>query len=249
MFTLRKEQFEIMDMAVVGQFEEEMLAHLSELNPKHSAHLGTPGLLQVIRLALQQSKTYGFTNRGPIRLYLDCMFFFGSYFDCDPQLPWANDILIDCQYTDQMLRAQDLWRKTTTYIDKVFGPERQHYLEAVGRMAVISAAAPLQAANRENALFELLNEVFPQKCEYLRESAIRKICQCGMQTARALTLYTDKSCALFTVLAFMLGHNFAADPQFPWAAAILNDPAAGTSDARIEKLYQQAQDYLQQTMS
>ena len=246
MFTIRKEQLEIFDKAAVGEFEAEMVKHLKEFNPKHSAALGDPGIRQVVRLGLKEARKYGFTDRGPVRLYLECMFFFGSYFDRDPQLPWATDILIDCQYSGQMSRANGLCSKTADYVRKVFGPEREYYLQAVRRMAQVSlegSAAP--AMNLEAVLMEKLKELFPQKCQYLGELTLRKLSQWGVQSAKPLALSSNSAVALLTVLGFMLGHGVITDPQFPWISAIMKDSAAGIPDARVEQVYKQTQDYLQ----
>jgi hypothetical protein len=247
MLTIRKEQLEVFDKAAIGQFEAETIQHLMEFSPKHSAALGDPGIRQVVRFGLKEAKKYGFTDRGPVRLYLECMYFFGSYFDQDLQLPWATDILIDCQYSGQLARANGLSDKTADYLRKVFGPEREYYLGAVSRMTQVSAEGSA-AVNPEPLPIEKLKQLFPQKCQYIGESTLLKLTQWGIQSARLLALSTNEGVAHLTVLGFVLGHGFMADPQFPWISAILKDSAAGAPDARVGQVYKQTQDYLQQTL-
>jgi hypothetical protein len=249
MLTIRKEQLEVLDKAAVGDFEAEMVQHLKALNPNHCKMLGDSGVRQVVHLGLKEAKKYGLTNRGPVRLYLECMFFFGSYFDLDPQLPWVTDILIDCQYSSQTPRAKDLCNKTADFVSKVYGPEREFYLEAVQRMTQVSMEGQADpVAQLEDPLIQVLKELFPRKCQYLGESALRKLSQWSIQSAKPLAVYTNKAVALLTVLGFMLGHGVITDPQYPWISAKLKDSAAGTPDARVEQAYKQAQDYLQQTL-
>lgn len=248
MLTIRKEQVAVFDKVALGEFEAETLEHLKEFTPKHSERLGDVGLRQVLRLGLEGSKKYGFTNRGPVRLYLECMFLLGSYFDQDPQFPWAIDILIDCQYSGQMTRAEALCKKTNHYVRKVFGPDRQHYREGVGRMDQLVGASASSGPGVEDALIEPLKNIFPQKCEYLGDAYLQKLVQWGIQSAKLLGLSTGKDISLFTCLGFMLGHGFATDPQFPWISATMKNTAAGTLNARVEQVYKQAQDYLQQTL-
>ena len=248
-FTIRKEQLQVLDKLAIDGFEAEMVQHLADLNPRHCEALKDSGVRQVVRVGIKEAKKYGFTNRGPVRLYLECMLFFGSYFDRDPQLPWATDILNDCQYSGQMPRARGLCDKTTDFVSKVFGPEREFYLQAVQRMPDVTVEASAAPAMRvETPLMSVLMELFPQKCKYLGESALHLLSRWGIQSAMSLAVPTNKGVALLTVLGFMLGHGVISDPQFPWISAILKDSGAGSPDARVEKAYKQTQDYLQQSL-
>ena len=53
---------------------------------------------------MARAEGYGFTNRGPLRLFIEMMFLCGSGFDTDPQYPAVGAVLRAAG--DQMQRAQ-----------------------------------------------------------------------------------------------------------------------------------------------
>ena len=87
---IRKEQMAALDRAALKAFEDELVRHLQDFDPKHTTVLDEDGVRQVIRLGMERAAKYGLTNRGPIRFYIELMFLFGSDFDTDPWLPWAG---------------------------------------------------------------------------------------------------------------------------------------------------------------
>jgi hypothetical protein len=247
--TIRNEQLEVFDKAVVGGFEVEMVQHLRAFNPKHCEHLGESSIRQIIRLGIQEAKKYGFTNRGPVRLYLECMFLLGSYFDRDPLYSRISDVLIDCQYSNQMSRAEDLCDKLQKYVAKVFGPSRAFQLLAVQRMAKVSVDdSALRSGNQGEVIVSSLKDFFPQKARFVGDSSLHALSEWGIKAVEPLAASTNTEVVLFTTLGFMLGRAFTADPQFPWISATLKDSTARTPDTRIAEVYKQTHSYLQQTL-
>ena len=130
---IRKEQMAALDRATLKAFQDELVRHLRDFDPKHTKVLGEDGVRQVIRLGMERAAKYGLTNRGPIRLYIELMFLFGSDFDTDPWLPWAGACLSDPTIIDQMDRAEVLYEEMTTYLDAVAGPDNAYLIEALRR--------------------------------------------------------------------------------------------------------------------
>ena len=90
MWTIRQEQAEAFRQNALQKFEDEMVEHLQGFASGHWMVIGEKTGRLVIQLGLKNAGQYGFTNRGPVRFYIELMFMFGSYFDTDPQYPWAN---------------------------------------------------------------------------------------------------------------------------------------------------------------
>src|SRR5438093_1018839 len=130
---IRKAQIGVLEQAMVQSFEKEMGRHLRDFSPNHCDVIGDSGVHTVIQHGMKKAGTYGFSNRGPVRLYLDLMFMFGSEFDTDPQLPWAAGILRDVDVSDQMERAERLHSKSLEYSDAVAGPNFEYAKEAFAR--------------------------------------------------------------------------------------------------------------------
>jgi hypothetical protein len=163
MLTIRPEQYEVLRRTLLRQFEDEMVEHLDNFAPKHCEVIKESGIRTVIRLGVERAKEYGFTNRGPVRFYIELMFMFGSYFDTDPQYQWAGEVLNDRAVSDQMFRASGLHYKATDYVERVSGPNHVYSIEALRRLtrSAIESLAP-GVDFQQTAALGLAN-LYPQK--------------------------------------------------------------------------------------
>jgi hypothetical protein len=59
---------------------------------------------------------------------------------------------------------------------------------------------------------------------------------------------TERDACLYLSLTLRLGGFFDIDPQLPWAAAILSDPALSDPSLRIDCLYAEASDFLRRVI-
>ena len=154
MLVIRKEQIEILEGEMMKSFEDEMVEHLAEFSPALFKVIKDEQMREVVRFGIKRSdEEYGFTFRGPIRLYLELMLLFGSHFDSDPQYPWAIQIL----KTDavQMDRAEQLHAKTLDYQEKVSGPD-----------GVNTRKALEQLSDSEPVIYQLLGAVYEKQQKY-----------------------------------------------------------------------------------
>src|SRR4029450_5072165 len=136
MLEIRSEQMTAFEQAALIAFEDEMVEHLKNFSPQHCEVMGESRVRSVIQLGMARARTYGFTNRGPARFYLEMMFMFGTDFDSDPLLPWVLTILNDPATPDQMVRADRLYEGLMDYAEKVAGPNNQYIKEALRRASV-----------------------------------------------------------------------------------------------------------------
>jgi hypothetical protein len=63
----------------------------------------------------------------------------------------------------------------------------------------------------------------PGECASLGEAAVRLSIRQGMQKAMACGISREVDIARYINIMYTLGHDFDADPRYPWAAEILND--------------------------
>src|SRR5215216_3572942 len=85
MLNIRKEQMVLFGQEALRRSEQEMLAHSKEFSPTLCNTLTDDQLRIAVGQAMRRAGGYGFTNRGPIRLYIELSILFGSDFDADPQ--------------------------------------------------------------------------------------------------------------------------------------------------------------------
>ena len=113
MLKVRVSQIGVFKDLAVQLFEDEMMVHSRSFSPQTCEVLSDDELRMKLRSAMLQSGTYGFSDRGPVRTYIELMLLFGSGFDTDPQYSSLRDILKGSGH--QMSRAELLYEYILDY--------------------------------------------------------------------------------------------------------------------------------------
>lgn len=249
MLVVRAEQMNVFKEAALRSFKEEMLVHLSEFSPPLFKAVGEAQMRAAIDLGVSRAATYGFTFRGPVRFYLELMLLFGSYFDSDPQYPWAKEILIKKDVEPQMQRAELLYEKTMDYRQKVAGPDNIFTLNALKKSLMLAQMPfPLPSASVEfsPAMLKLIAYVYPQKAAYNGGDGFEALINKGIGGAQRQQLSTVRGKALVIGLMLTFGHGCAMDPLYPWITSILQDETIADPEERVKRLEIEAVAWLKQ---
>lgn len=183
MWTIRQEQTEAFRQHHLKKFEDEMVEHSNQVAPVLCKLIGDEHVRLAAHRGITQAQTYGFTNRGPIRLFIEMKLLFGSSFDTDPQYPWAAATLRGPDH--EMSRAEALRNKTLEYHQKVSGPDAVNTYEALKKLAVL-AKSPLSFSAEDSGpgMLREMARVFPQKSAYVGERALAVLVGRGTSEAR-----------------------------------------------------------------
>jgi hypothetical protein len=242
MLIIRTEQVRAFEGAAVRSFEDGMVEHLREFTPEFSAAMGETGLRALIRQGVTRAESYGFTEREPVRFIIELSLMFGVQFDTDPLLPWAEK-LGDRSILHQGARAECLYDEVMEYVGAVAGPGHEYLFAAMRRAAQVHfEVAPNGKSN--DAVVRWLRAIYPEKCELAGEARLRLLAQRGTVAAGERGIFSDAGRAIFVGCMFAFGHGFDDDPRFPFIAEVLNDDSLKDSDARAERLYAEAKNYL-----
>jgi hypothetical protein len=250
MWTIRQDQTEAFRQQHLQKFEDQMVVHLQKFAPRHWKVIGEPTGREVIRLGIEQATQYGFTNRGPVRFYIELMFMFGSYFDTDPQYPWVRAVLHEPEAMDQMVRADQLFAAMKEYVEQVPGPKHRNFLEALERLSrtkaeeVAKPGIPLE----ESAALEL-RTIYPQACHYLGEPRVKQLIDHGFGLADTYGFDGARGRLLMAALTFFMGHNFPVDPLCGWIARRLDANRQPDPVLRTEELYAKATLYMKHVLA
>ena len=245
MLKIRNEQMQEFKAVSLQKFEDEMVCHIQEFTPPHYLVLGEDGVREVVRLGIREAKRYAFTNRGPVQFYIEMMFMIGSYFDTDPQYPWAAQILNDQTIPDQMERADKLFYEMQEYLKAVAGPQNEYALRAFQSLsAARDQSVPAMGANFNEEMLRRLDAIYPEKSHYIGEPALSRLIAHAAENADANGMGMDPGPALFSALEFAMGYGFSVDPQFPWVINTINNPAIAEPLKRIERLKSKSLTYL-----
>ncbi len=100
----------------------------------------------------------------------------------------------------------------------------------------------------ELRMVEHLRTYFPGHYRIWGPETARTVVQYGCKKAQGYELTTERNICLYLTLMATLGGNFDTDPQLPWARAILTDPTISEPTTRIDRLTDQAMEFLDQTV-
>lgn len=239
MLQIRAEQMQAFEAQALRAFEDEMVAHSKEFAPHLSATLGDEGLRVAVRQAIARARQHDFTLRGPIRLFVELTFLFGSGFDSDPQYPVIGEVLRSG--ADEMTRAERIQEWHNEYLETISGPANINVRKALE--AVWEFARNPPAAIERNLDTEILNGIaraFPERAASIGEEALRALIAEGKAEAAAHGFTTARGRALIILLKASFGRECTNDPLYPWINQTLTDPQIVDAGARAQRLERKA---------
>ena len=199
MLVIRAEQMKVFEQAALRRFEDEMVAHSKDFSPRLCEVIGDEQLRVALRSAMNRAGGYGFTYRGPIRLFIEMMFLCGSAFDTDPQYPRVGEILRASG--DQMQRAEQIHQGFLDYLEKVSGPGAVNVRNALRGLSVF-ARMPITFSSNDfvAGMLQEMTHFFPQKVAYVGEEGLTALIREGRTEARKHGFPTVRGEALVVVL-------------------------------------------------
>jgi hypothetical protein len=245
MLVIRKEQVDILRDGMMKEFEDEMVAHLAQFSPPLYKVLKEEQTREAVRFGFKQADRYGFTLRGPIRLYLEMMLLFGSHFDTDPQYPWAREILVDKHSIAQMQRADWLYEKIVDFLEKVSGPNGEYTRKAMENLREIgNKPLNLPESDYDDTLRREIYRFFPQKVDYIGNENLLELIRQARLEARKYDFPSTRGDTLMAVLKFAFGNGCGNDPLYPWIERTLTDDKIVDAKARAERLEKKSMTWL-----
>jgi hypothetical protein len=246
MLVIRREQMDAFREASLRSFEDAMVRHLFAFAPSHSSGIGEDNVRRVVRLGLERASAYGFTNRGPVRFYLELMFQFGSYFDTDPQMPErATESLRIGTTDDQMPRADRLFGQLQDYQRAVVGPGNAYARRAVEKFRQAAAGPlPFTEETLTDGLLALMREIYPERYDYVGPAALKSVIDKGTGIAHAWSLTPVRGVALCTLLMFELGHGCFEDPLYPWISRTVRERVPADAEQSTQRLERRVLRYI-----
>lgn len=247
---IRKEQMKILEIATLRRFEDEMVQHVKNIAPIQFDVTDEEGVRRFVRMGIERAEAYGFTNRGPVRFYIELMLMFGCDFDSDPQYAWAGEILNEEGNDTQMEKADRLYDKTMEFLEKIAGPG-YIYEKTAMRKATQSPFEDLPSVESdfERDLTRYLTTLYPQKTQGLGPACIGSLIQVGQELARQYGVSQPSGISLFICLMFAFGHGCFSDPQFSWIGGTLRNESITDPNKKMEQLYSKTMTHLSRALS
>ncbi len=247
MLEIRPAQMKVFEEASLRRFEDEMVVHSTEFSPRLCEVLGEEQLRVALRQAMARAGDYGFTCRGPLRLFVEMMFLFGSDFDTDPQYPWAAEILNGSD--DQMQRSEKLCETILDYQKEVSGPDAANTRRALAELLALTQKPVAFSPNEFVAgMRREMHRVFPQKTAYIGDQGVTLLIQEGRAKGQKYRFPIRGEMAV-VVLMFAFGHGCTGDALYPWIARTLEDERIVEPAARAERLEKKSVTWLNHVLA
>lgn len=242
MLVINSSQMQALRQASLDAYAATLTDHCRSFSPALTDTLDDAALRAAIRHAIATAQAHGFSQKGPLRFFVDMTILLGSGFDTDPQYPWVARNLAETRDLPQMQRADALHEACTAWLQRVDGKDNVHTLEALSRLKrLVAGGVPLESASFAEDTLRLMRGTHPRKVEATGEPALRALIDATVADARARYGFEHvQSLGLMVVLAFAFGHRFATDPFHPWIARTLERDPDGRPDAMAERLKRRA---------
>ena len=219
--------------------ESECIARLEQSLrlsfPRDVARLSEQQLRSHVGLGIKRCRARGYHLECDIYLYITMMFMLGSYFDEDPQLPWAGQLL------SLGAPLADLHSEALHYLDRVAGEENEHLIQALLNVRRLELATLPNAdtADFEEQLLRLLHTTHPAKFEAQSKEASHAVVELGRSLAERYSM-PGGGAALLAGFAFLMGTGFDRDLVHPWIGETLREPGG---DAKVRLLHRRAVEF------
>ena len=197
--------------------------------PRDAERLGASGVSAVVRLGIAQTRRHRRYTERDMYLYLTMMFMIGSYFDEDPQLPWAKSML---EGDGSLDRLHD---RTLDHLDMAAGEENEHVIRALvrARSQELASLPQITAPDFEMQTVKLLEYIYPTKFRIQGHDASVEAVR--LAVTRAQQYGMPSGAPLLAMHALLLGAGFDRDPVHPWIQDILTAPLDG--DSKLKALH------------
>lgn len=212
-------QLEKLKPSTLENYLSELVSYYNEKLPHLQKTLGNEGLRDILRQSVDKARESGFTERGPIRFYIDMLIALGWGVETDPQYPWVEENLHKTRSLSQIERSIELHHQLGNYLNIISGDKSEHIFPVAQRLECLNIdTIEINRKSYINDVDGLLHTIFPQKYSYMAKDDRFLLIQEG--TKRAYNSYGFESAhhsALIVVMMFLLGHQFDIDPFYQWA--------------------------------
>jgi hypothetical protein len=243
MLIINENQMAALKQRSLHHFEDEMMEHCAEFSPQLCKTLQEEQLRDVVVLAIQRAKEFGFSFRGPVRLYIEMVLLFGSDFANDPQYSWVQAFHRDKMGGVELYRAKHLQQKLCDYLKAVHGPDDTYVIAAIEHSDIELSNYPASSVSDPRQVCQHeLTRVFPQKVDYAGAEALSLLIDSSLETCENLRISSLPGQLLICGLAFSFGHRCLDDPLYPWISkTVMNAPPDDGPDALVARLHKRVQ--------
>jgi hypothetical protein len=213
MLKINQLQMRALEKNAQRTLEDEMVSHIKRFAPQRCEALDDEHLRLAARSGIHRAVAYGFTKKGPIRLFMETMLLFGSHFDTDPQYPAISSHL--GARGDQMVRAECIYNEIVAYQSTVQGEGGGNLRGALAALIALTRSCGARAESSDASMQQALSSSFPQKAAYVGEEGLQDLIRRGREEARGYGLVGERAQTSLLTVMFAFGHGVSRDWSYP----------------------------------
>lgn len=192
-------------------------SYICQYTPNHE-------LREYLYSLVEQAEEIGFTQRGPVRFFVDMTIVLGSNFITDPSYYWISQFLEEHQSLDQLEMSMLLHKKVNHYLNQVMSDEYQRWKQIKENLLFLinqnkqEPEYTFYITGFEEYILRKLALIYPEKYHLLSEEALAHFVLQAREKAQQNYSFRGSKEELFViVLMFIFGHEFDQTPLLAWA--------------------------------
>jgi len=214
MLIIRKEQMQVFRNVALDNFKRDMLRHFFLVDPFHCNAIGETNVRKVIDLGVDRASTYGINQEETTQFYLAIMFHCGSFFDVDPTLFWARDVLLLCDDGNQVDKCGLLRQRFLDYVNTIAGEDGRPIIAFLAKILRLTGGKDLILTSRQ--INDFLGDAYPEKYAYLTHHGVQGVIESAQQELSFSGVDAQIGLAPLSLLKCIYGHSVSRDRLFPW---------------------------------
>ena len=216
MLLIRSSQMETLNANSMNQYKAELCRHLKYYDPHLCETAGDEALEKTVHFGLKRAHECGFTQRGPIRTYLEIMLSLGSDFHRDPQFFWLKTWLQPQDRYQEMDRARYLQFHVVRYLDVVQDGKGENRIEALRKIQQGTLDQLIEIGSNDTAkAIRWLESIHALKCRFIGRSPLESLIELAREEAIKAELKEPEGFLLLLGFMFIHGSGVLRDPMHP----------------------------------
>lgn len=218
MLVFSQAQLDALSRDAEVRFEHELAEHLTAVVPALAARADSDGLSVSVRIAIDQAKRLGFTQRGPLRFYAELSAICGQQVAADIQFGFLG-LPRDCSAPSQLEVADRVFRRFHRYLREARAHDDAITVAAIERHLVLERSDDGRLRTSPDSADVMLlvlqmHQTWPEAADFLTPAALELTVVDALRTDCGLT--KDLPTARCAFLRLLFGRGWASNPMTTW---------------------------------
>jgi len=208
MIELCDPQIDLLKAFSLKKDTDDFIIHCRKMFPSLVTLQRKEHLRPYIEQSVELAKKAGFTQRGPVCVYMDMMIILGVGFERDPLHAWlAPDALTDS--SSQLEKSMALYAALKNYLNTVYGEQGMFFEESLQRLRHITInTLPVNPDSYSENVHALLHALYPQRYDFIGYDAINAWLSFTDVRMKNAGITKAKHKAYMALIMFLFGYQF-----------------------------------------